>query len=271
MYKKNKTNNINIKALGRQFLNVYKANGFINLLTYLAKAINDTYIKKYVWGSFSQKGEDLIIERIIGNKKKGFYIDIGAHNPNIFNNTKRFYLKGWNGINIEPNPILIKEFIRQRRRDINLNIGVRNTSGTAIFYEFEIDGLSTFSKDEKEKNLKLGYRLKQELEITVLSLKKVIEKYCKTKIDFISVDTEGLDLEVLESNNWRKFRPKAVCVETGDFSSMIEGKTKNNKKDKINVLMIRNNYRIYYANDLNTIFVDNRINYRIGYHGAFTA
>ena len=109
MYKKSKTNKLNIKALGKQFLNIYKATGFINLLIYLAKAINDTYIKKYVWGSFSQKGEDLIIERIIGNKEKGFYIDIGAHNPNVFNNTKRFYVKGWSGINIEPNLILIKK------------------------------------------------------------------------------------------------------------------------------------------------------------------
>ena len=148
MYKKSKTNKLNIKALGRQFLNIYKATGFINLLIYLAKAINDTYIKKYVWGSFSQKGEDLIIERIIGDIKKGFYIDIGAHNPNVFNNTKRFYQKGWQGINIEPNPRLIQEFFKQRPRDINLHIGIGKTSGSTTFFEFVVDGLSTFSKTE---------------------------------------------------------------------------------------------------------------------------
>lgn len=99
MYKKSKTNNLNVKALGKQFLNIYKATGFMNLLIYLLKAVNDTYIKKYIWGSFSQKGEDLVIEQIFVNRKTGFYIDIGAYNPNIISNTKRFYLKGWQGIN----------------------------------------------------------------------------------------------------------------------------------------------------------------------------
>lgn len=249
---------MNIGALIKQFISIYKKRGFIFFFVFIIQAFNDAYIKKYVWGSFSQKGEDLIIERIIGNKKKGFYIDIGAHNPNVFSNTKRFYVKGWSGINIEPNPILIKEFAAQRKRDINLNIGIRNTFGKATFYEFEVDGLSTFSKDEKEKNLKLGYRLKQELEINVFRLSTVIEKYCKTKIDFISIDTEGLDFEVLQSNDWEKFRPTVVCVETGNFFSMIVGKKKNSKKEAIHSLMSKNMYKAYYDNGLNTIYVDDK-------------
>lgn len=80
---RSKTNNINIKALGKQFLNIYKVAGLINLLIYLLKAVNDTYIKKYIWGSFSQKGEDLVIEQIFANRKTGFYINIGAYNPTI--------------------------------------------------------------------------------------------------------------------------------------------------------------------------------------------
>lgn len=258
MYKRSKTNNLNIKAVGRQFLNIYKENGFINLLIYLAKAINDTYIKKYVLGSFSQKGEDLIIERIIGDIKKGFYIDIGAHNPNVFNNTKRFYLKGWNGINIEPNPRLIKEFFKQRHRDINLRIGIGKTSGNATFFEFIADGLSTFSRTEAEKNIKLGYPLRQTLKIPVYPLVDIIEKYGKSEIDFISVDTEGLDFEVLQSNDWKKFRPKAVCVETGDFSAMITGKKRFNKKHLIDSFLIKNGYTEYYDNGLNTIYVDGK-------------
>lgn len=247
---------MNPKALFKQFITIYRNRGLLFFLFFIIKAFDDTCIKKYLRGSFSQKGEDLIIERIIGIKKKGFYIDIGAHNPNIFNNTKRFYIKGWSGINIEPNPVLIREFIRQRRRDINLNIGIRKLPGVATFYEFEADSLSTFSKDEKENNLKLGYKLKQELRIPVLSLKSVIEKYCKTKIDFISIDTEGLDYEVLQSNDWKKFRPKIVCIETGDFNSMITG-IKSNKKDFISSFMTKNGFIKYYDNGLNTIYLNN--------------
>jgi len=250
---------MNIKALIKQFITIYKKHGLIYFFVFIIKAFNDACIKKYLRGSFSQKGEDLIIERIIGDKKKGFYIDIGAHNPNIFNNTKRFYQKGWQGINLEPNPRLIQEFLKQRHRDINLNIGIGKTVGVATFFEFIVDGLSTFSKTEADKNVQLGYKIKQILKIPVWTLAEVIQKYVKSDIDFISIDTEGLDLEVLQSNDWKKFRPTIICVETGDFPSMIEGKTKNNKKDKINLFMIRNNYKIYYANDLNTIFVDNRI------------
>lgn len=226
----------------------------MNLLIYLARAINDTYIKKYILGSFSQKGEDLILEQILGKKKNGFYIDIGAHNPNIFNNTKRFYQKGWQGINIEPNPRLIKEFFKQRHRDINLCIGIGKTSGSSTFFEFIADGLSTFSKTEADKNVQLGYKIKQILEIPICTLAEVIQKYVKSKIDFISIDTEGLDLEVLESNNWEKFRPTVVCIETRDFNSMITGKKNSNKKNLINSLMIKNGYIEYYDNGLNTIY-----------------
>lgn len=134
-------------------------------------------------------------------------------------------MKGWSGINIEPNPILIKEFIGERKRDINLNIGVRKTSGKARFYEFEVDGLSTFSKTEADKNVQLGYKIKQILEIPAWTLTEVDSKICLLlNIDFISIDTEGLDLEVLESNDWKKFRPTIVCVETGDFNLMVTGK-----------------------------------------------
>lgn len=253
-----KTNNINIKALNKQFLNIYKATGFMNLLIYLAKALNDTYIKKYIWGSYSQKGEDLVIEQIFANRKTGFYIDIGAHNPNVFNNTKKFYLKGWHGINIEPNPRLINEFFKQRPRDINLNIGIGNSSGTATFYEFIADGLSTFSKTESDKNVQLGYKIKQILKIPVWTLAEVIQKYVKSNIDFISIDTEGLDIEVLESNNWKKFRPTVVCIETRDFNSMITGKKNSNKKSLIDSLMVKNGYVQYYDNGLNTIYLNKK-------------
>jgi FkbM family methyltransferase len=248
---------MNYKAVISQLITIYNKRGFIFLFLFFVNAINDAIIKRYLYGSFSQKGEDLVIENIVGNKRNGFYIDVGAHNPNIYNNTKRFYEKGWDGINIEPNPNLIKEFQKQRNRDVNLNIGVKIQTGKAKFYEFEASPLSTFSKDEKVKNIKLGYKFKRELIIPVWNLKKIIEKYGKSPIDFITIDTEGLDLEVLQSNDWNKYRPKVVCIETGDFSSLIIG-DKSNKKNMIDSFMFKNGYKEYYDNNLNTIYLNNK-------------
>lgn len=244
---------INHKALANQFISIYKNNGFIFFVIFLIKAVNNSFIKRYFRGSFSQKGEDLEIEKILGNKKKGFYVDVGAHSPDLFNNTKRFYEKGWTGINIEPNPVLFETIQKKRKKDMNLNIGIGKKGGIATFYEFESDSLSTFSEKEKKAKEKLGYKLKKEHKINVLSLKDVFKKYSRNKIDFISVDTEGLDYEVLESNDWVKYRPTLVCVETGEFGNMLNSK-RSTKKEKIQKLMIENNYAEVFTNGLNTIY-----------------
>ncbi len=81
-----------------------------------------TYIISIFTNSFAQFGDDIIIEKLLG-KRKGFYIDIGANHPDRFSNTKRFYVNGWRGINIEPNPISYNKFLK-RKKDVNLNIGI---------------------------------------------------------------------------------------------------------------------------------------------------
>lgn len=247
---------MNLRVVTRQFYSIYKAKGLFFLVKYIFRALHDAYVKKYIFGSFSQKGEDLVIEKILGDKKKGFYIDVGAHNPTVYNNTKRFYEKGWSGINIEPNPILFKRFKKERKRDVNLNIGIGKKSTVLSFYEINPDSLSTFSKSEKNAKINLGYTLSHEYKIHVSTLKNVISKYVRNNIDFLSVDTEGWDLEVLQSNDWVRYRPRVVCVETGDFGSMMEGK-KSNKKSKIDMFMAKNKYHEVYSNGLNSIYTEN--------------
>lgn len=249
---------MNPKALAKQFVTIYKKKGILYLLFYLIRAVNDGYIKRYLLGSSSQKGEDLVIEKLIGKKKKGFYLDVGAHNPHRFNNTKRFYGKGWRGINIEPNPILFNQFVKERKRDINLNIGIGKKSGFTVFYELQPDSLSTFSKNEMEAKIRLGYKLQKKYRVKIASLKNILNKYKNQKIDFISVDTEGLDFEVLDSNDWNHFRPTLVCVETANFDQEITGK-KNNKKKQIDHLMKIRGYREVFTNGLNTIYKDTKI------------
>ena len=79
--------------------------------------------------SFSQYYEDLILFAIFFDIKKGFYIDIGANDPNHISVTKAFYLRGWYGLNIEPLPNMYNKLMKYRNRDINLQIGIGEKEG----------------------------------------------------------------------------------------------------------------------------------------------
>ena len=75
-------------------------------------------------GSYSQYGEDLVLDAVMGCASKGFFVDIGANDPISLSNTKRFSLRGWTGINVEPNPLSLARIVKDRPHDINLNCGV---------------------------------------------------------------------------------------------------------------------------------------------------
>jgi len=216
------------------------------LLWYVYLEFRSIFRKSFL-NSYSQWGEDIIIDDLLGKKKGGFYVDIGAYDPTRFSNTKKFYLRGWRGINIEPDPIRIGKFYKERSRDINLNIGIANKNGLLNFYKFSPQTLSTFSKKSLDEYQKQGYKLNEIIKVRVLKLSKVLEKNYKgsKRIDFLSIDTEGLDLEVLKGNNWKKFRPKVIC---------IEGQINNPKK-----FLIKLGYKKVYTNQTNSIFID--------YHG----
>lgn len=246
------------KLLIKQMYNIYKRQGAIALGSYLVISFN-SIINRHFRGSFSQKGEDLIIDKYFSYKRKGFYIDVGACHPKRLSNTKYFYNKGWHGINIEPNSTRIKLFLQDRKRDINLNIGIGTVAKIAVFYEFEATGLSTFSKKEMESLLKIGYKLKKTKKISIRRLEDIMRKCVKSGIDFMTVDAEGMDLEVLKSNNWEKYRPKLLCVETIDFVDLLLDTKENSKiKEIISSYILKKGYREYFSNGLNTLYEDIR-------------
>lgn len=180
----------------------------------------------------SQCGEDFIIETLIPHKRNGFYIDVGANHPIKFNNTFLFYKKGWSGINIEPNNSRMWLFNFFRRRDINLNIGIGKEKSEIDFYIFKESTLSTFEKSASEEYQKMGHSLKNILKIQILPLKEILEKYAsQIEIDILSIDTEGFDMEVLESNDWGQFRPRFLIIETLEYRNDGTGKKLNEQFD----------------------------------------
>lgn len=212
-------------------------------------SIENAVIKRELINSYSQYGEDLVIDGILGNKRSGFFIDVGANDPVVFNNTKRFYDRGWSGINIEPNPSLLKRLVEQRPRDINLNLGLGlNNREKLPFYVVSADTLSSFNKMDAERNCKI-YKEKiiETLNIPTQTLLNIFDDYVKeSKVDFLSVDVEGFELDVLKGNDWDKYRPTLILIEI------------NNNTERLVSYLENVNYVVVFKNSTNGIFLDVR-------------
>jgi FkbM family methyltransferase len=203
--------------------------------------------------SWSQEGEDQILRRIFEEKSTGFYVDVGAHHPKRFSNTYYFYRKGWNGINIDAMPGSMQHFRKTRLRDINLEIGVGCETGKMEYYIFNDPALNGFSKQiSNDRDLAdNSYKIIDVKIVRIEPLEKILDSNIPhgQKIDFMSIDVEGLDFEVLKSNNWVKYRPKFVLVEVLG-SSLHEIEFGN-----IGQFMIKNGYNVY-AKCVNTVFFE---------------
>lgn len=168
--------------------------------------------------SWSQEAEDLVLDKYFRRRASGFYVDVGAHHPVRFSNTRLFYLRGWRGINIDAMPGSMTAFERARPRDINLNIGIAAEAGTLTYYRYDDPALNGFVRGSdtiESTRAQRAYRLLGAEDVKVAPLVSVLERHLPPgqAIDFLSVDVEGLDLTVLRSNDWARFRPECVVVE----------------------------------------------------------
>jgi FkbM family methyltransferase len=170
--------------------------------------------------SYSQEGEDLILERIFINRETGFFIDIGAHHPFRFSNTYLFYKKGWKGINIDPNPNSKQLFDAMRPRDINVELGISDQKGELNYYNFQEKALNTFSEPLAKQYLDGNWKLENIIKIQTITLAEILNTHLSSnqRIDFMTVDVEGLEKEVLSSNDWAKYKPEMILVEMLDSS-----------------------------------------------------
>jgi len=168
---------------------------------------------------FSQGGEDAILKSIFYEKskrgEKGFFVDVGAYHPYVHSNTYFFYIRGWQGINIDACPGSMALFNQFRPRDINLEIGIADRKGVSTYYLLDkTSTMNSFSKDNLSDHGMFEH-VKEELEIEMTTLEAIFTKYSDqfTTIDFLSIDVEGFDYEVLKSNNWNRFKPNVIVVE----------------------------------------------------------
>ena len=174
--------------------------------------------------SYSQYGEDMILRAMFARypvSYRGFYVDVGAHHPLRFSNTQYFYEQQWNGVCVDPLPGTARMFARWRPRDVVLEIGVAETEGEMTYYMFDEPALNTFSEKTAKDN---SGRLKGTRKVKTRALRGILADHLAPgcTIDFLSVDVEGMDLQVLRSNDWQQFRPCVVLFEEMSVQSMLE-------------------------------------------------
>jgi len=164
--------------------------------------------------SYSQEGEDLIVERIL-SKRRGFYVDVGCHHPFRFSNTYLFYKKGWIGIGIDALPGTKKLFSIWRPRDVIVEMGISSTPGLLTYYGFNESALNTFDAElADQRNGDKNYRLISKTAVRTDTLAAILKKLnCPQEFDLLSVDVEGFDLIVLQSLDWKHFHPKIIIAE----------------------------------------------------------
>jgi FkbM family methyltransferase len=167
---------------------------------------------------YSQNGEDAVLVSFYEGKPnyRGFYVDIGAHHPVRFSNTQLFYERGWRGINIDATPGSMKAFNESRKNDINIEVGASDISGNAEYFSFEESALNSFDRALSEERIDHGWKLKEKIRVPVMPINDILEKYLPsniTHIDFITIDVEGLEFQILRSFDFHKYAPDYFLVE----------------------------------------------------------
>ncbi len=193
--------------------------------------------------SYAQNAEDIVLHRVFKSLPTGFYIDIGACFPEEGSVTKIFYDRGWHGINVEPHPQLFRLLVEQRPRDINLNVAISKSEDGLTLYEYPSIGETSAIPRENAASF----------EVSTLTLKKLCENFAKNvAIDFLKIDVEGLELEVIMSGDWLSFRPKVViCEVTRSWS--------NDKREEVSTIdnfLESKDYLFAYFDGINHYYVE---------------
>lgn len=213
----------------------------------------------YYRKSFSQCFEDRFCLNIIKTLKltNPIYLDIGCNHPIEHNNTYLLYQQGFKGVLIEPIPSLCEIIKEKRPNDIVLNIGVGANKEIKKLYEFNANVLSTFCKtdaDEIVKDSKGKYFITKEYDVELLNINQIIQEYFTSCPNIISIDVEGLNLEIIKGFDFKAYRPEIFLIETINFTIDFN----ETKIEEIYKIMKENGYMLFIDTYINSIFVDEK-------------
>lgn len=204
--------------------------------------------------TYAQHGDDIVIRAVFDNLgiSNPTYLDIGAHHPTNISNTKLFYDAGSRGINVEANPNLFTQFLVDRPDDVNLNFGAGKESGFLKFYmvdgysgrnSFDYETVATFVADYPE------FKITEVLELPVMTVAQILQN--RAIPDFLTMDVEGLDYDILQSIDFKRYPFKLICVEVGGSDNI-------NYADAVSSYLEAHGYFVLIRCGANLIFVDDK-------------
>jgi FkbM family methyltransferase len=197
------------------------------MLPFIRKLLGKGDEAVYVRSHYSQCGEDIVLTQLnfaIGLPERGFYIDVGAYHPFEGSNTFVLHQKGWRGVNIDPNPHCKPLFDKYRPNDINLSCGISKTGGMMKYYMLDsASSMNTFSKENLE-SFEMLNQVTKTIEVETKPLSVIIKEHVPrdATIDFLNIDAEGYEMEVLNSIEWNYKQPKIIALEQNNVFSMEE-------------------------------------------------
>jgi FkbM family methyltransferase len=216
-------------------------------------------------GYFSQYYEDYILDFVFSDVSKGVYIDIGAAEPMNMSVTHKFYTQGWRGINIDPMPSYVDMYQKERPDDLFLNVGISNEESSLTFYDCGNGcGFSTFDKKGFETISNSIGLIFMERKVPVITMKKVLSTYPQEHIDFVNIDVEGWEKQVLESFDFSLAKPEVFILESTVPNTEIP-----NYHNWENILLDQG-YVLAMTDFLNRYYINSRSNSLIKYLRRFS-
>jgi len=196
--------------------------------------------------TYSQFGEDILIRGFFRDKPVGVYVDVGAFHPIYYSNTYALYKSGWNGLAIDANGSFERLYKKFRPRDIFVHAAVGQSEGKAHFVHFSsgaFDRLQKFASEVPEQ-FRTGETTR---EVNMRRLDQILDSSKATKVDFLNIDCEGADLDILSSIDFAKLRPSLISVEDHSANWTVSPVVK---------ILAENGYAMYGRCGLSTLFVD---------------
>jgi FkbM family methyltransferase len=201
--------------------------------------------------SYAQNFEDVMLARVFAGRESGFYVDVGAADPVNLSVTKWFYDLGWSGLNIEPNKQLFDRLAADRPRDINLDCGVGAIASEAQFLELDVGELSSFD-DRVKHNADSSGASGTTRTVSVVPLTNLLAQHCEGRvIDFLKIDVEGWELEVLKGLDLRRFRPIVILAEATVPQTRVESHA------EWEPLLLAADYAFVYFDGVNRFYLAN--------------
>jgi len=235
-----------------------------NIFKKIYLALNGIYRKQSEKKtSYSLGGVDLLLNYIFRDKKYGIYIDVGCNHPIKNNNTYLLHKRGWSGINIDLDDSCIEQFKLFRSGDANITSCVSNKNGTADLYFYH--DKSPINTINKKLSLHHYSKPKEVKSIKTKTLDSILEntKFKNEKINLLTIDSEGSELEVLEGFSLKKYFPDIIVVEFLDLKikklELINQDISSILDSKIYKYMIENNYHFVNFVHSDLIFASKNI------------